>query len=121
MTPWPVKVYYALLLCACLLGCATTEPVIKPEVRTIVKIERVALTIPSDLLEIPEQVPNLPLEVIKSDDKAVAKWLLDSEERTLTLEAKLRRLRELYITHLREVRAANVKEGVSPARAASAP
>lgn len=113
MTPWPVKVYYALLLCAGMLGCATKEPVIQPEARTIVKIERIGLTVPSELLEIPEQVPNLPLEVIKSDDKAVAKWLLDSEERTLALEAKLRALRELYIKHLREVRAANVKEGVS--------
>lgn len=86
-----------------LTGCATTEP-IKPEPRTIIKIERVVAPIPSALLEIPDPVPNLPLEVIKSDDKAVAKWLLDSEQRTLALEAQIRAIRELYIKMLREAK-----------------
>lgn len=116
-----MKVLYPIVLAA-LAGCATAPEVVQPEPRTIVKIERVTFVIPSELLNIPDQIPNLPLEVLKSDDKAVAKWLLDSEERTLTLEAQIRRIRELYIKQLREVRAANVKEGVTaPASAASAP
>lgn len=117
-----MKTLYACVLAAALTACATTDPIIQPEPKTIIKIERVTFAIPSELLNIPDQIPNLPLEVLKSDDKAVAKWLLDSEERTLTLEAQIRRIRELYIKQLREVRAANVKEGVTSAvSAASAP
>lgn len=116
-----MKVIYPLLMTVVLAGCATT-PSIPIEPKTIIKFERVVTPIPSELLNIPDPIPNLPLEVLKSDDKAVAKWLLDSEERTLSLEAQIRRIRELYIKQLREVKAASVKEGASaPSRAASAP
>ena len=98
----------ALILLLTLLGCAS-QPVIPPEPKVIVKIERIVAPIPNALLDIPDPVPNLELEVLKTDDKAVAKWLLDSEERTLNLEGKLRQIRELYIRYLRETKAANAK------------
>lgn len=116
-----MKAIYPLVLSAALVGCATA-PSIPVEPKSIIKIERVVAVIPSDLLNIPDPIPNLPLEVLKSDDRAVAKWLLDSEERTLSLEAQIRRIRELYIKQLREAKASNVKEGASaPSPAASAP
>lgn len=115
-----MKMIYPLLAVA-LVGCATA-PTVPLEPKAIVKFERVVTPIPSDLLEIPEPIPNLPHEVLKADDKAVAKWLLDSEERTLSLEAQIRRIRELYIKQLREVRSANVKEGAAaPSPSASSP
>lgn len=92
-----------------LAGCGATAPII-PETKTLVKIERIVTPIPRELLEIPDPVPNLAPEVLKSDDKAVAKWLLDSEERTLTLELKIRQIRELYIKYLKDAKAANAKE-----------
>lgn len=98
-----MKITYTLIALTALAGCATT-PSIPVEPKSIIKIERVVTPIPSELLNIPDPIPNLPLDVIKSDDKAVAKWLLDSEERTLTLEAQIRRIRELYIKQLREVK-----------------
>lgn len=101
-----------LLATALLVGCASA-PSIPVEPKTIIKFERVITPIPNELLSIPDPIPNLPLEVLKSDDKAVAKWLLDSEERTLSLEAQIRRIRELYIKQLREVRSVSVKEGAS--------
>ena len=95
-----------LVLAVLLTGCASTAPVIQPEPKVIIKFERVVAPIPNALLEIPDQISNLPLEVLKTDDKAVAKWLLDSEERTLSLETQLRQIRELYIKQLREAKAA---------------
>lgn len=103
-----------LLSTAVLVGCASA-PIIPIEPQVIIKFERVVTPIPSELLNIPDPIPNLPPEVLKSDDKAVAKWLLDSEERTLSLEAQIRRIRELYIKQLRELRAK------PPAAAAPAP
>lgn len=96
---------YLLITLSVLAGCATA-PSIPNEPKTIIKFERVITPIPSELLNIPDPIPNLPIEVLKSDDKAVAKWLLDSEERTLSLEAQIRRIRELYIKQLREVKTA---------------
>ena len=86
-----------------LSACATqpTEP------QTLVKIERIVTPIPSKLLDIPEEVPNLPLDVLKSDDQAVAKWLIDSEQRTLQLEEQIRQIRALYIKQLKEAKARN--------------
>lgn len=108
-----------LVISLALCGCATTQP--QPEPKVLVKIERIVTPIPSALLEIPDQVPNLPREVLRSDDAAVAKWLLDSEQRTLSLEAQLRRIRELYIQQLREVKSQNGKEGArAPSQSASA-
>lgn len=116
-----MKIFLSLLVVASLTGCATA-PNIPVEPKVIIKFERVVATIPSDLLNIPEPIPNLPIEVLKSDDRAVAKWLLDSEDRMLSLEAQIRRIRELYIKQLREAKAANVKEGASaPSSTASSP
>ena len=103
---------FLLILPLVLMGCATTPPSIPIEPRTIIKFERIVTPIPNELLDIPDPVPNLPLDVLKTDDKAVAKWLLDSEERTLSLEAQIRRIRELYIKQLRESREAAKKDSV---------
>lgn len=112
----------ALVIALALAGCATRE-VIPPEPKVLVKIERVVAPLPRDLLDIPDQVPNLPPEALK-DDATFAKWLLDSEQRTLALEAQIRQLRALYIQQLREAKAKNEKEGgkspSAPAPAASA-
>jgi hypothetical protein len=104
-----MKALILMLAVIMLTACGATAPV-APEARTLVKVERIVTPIPRELLEIPDPVPNLAPEVLKSDDKAVARWLLDSEERTLALELKIRQIRELYIKYLKDAKAANAKE-----------
>lgn len=78
----------SLVLLIALAGCGTSNQ--------LVRIERVVTPIPQELLVIPDPVPPLSPDAVRTDDKAVARWLLDSEARTLELEAKLRAIRELY-------------------------
>lgn len=100
-----MKAILTLIMLAVLAGCATQPPSIPPEPKTIVKIERIVAPIPHLLLDIPDEIPNLLPEVILKDDKAVAKWLLDSEARMLALEEQIRAIRALYIKQLKDAKA----------------
>ena len=86
----------AITLLILLTGCGSNAQ--------LTRIERVVTPIPQELLVIPDPVPPLSPDAARNDDKAVAKWLLDSEERTLALEAKLRAIRELYRKFVEEQR-----------------
>lgn len=79
-----------LLLSTFFYGCASTshEDVLVPgEVKTVVKVERVVVKPPSELLLMP--APIMPINVNKATQRDVAEWILKSEERTLRLEEQL--------------------------------
>jgi|688.fasta_scaffold04879_15 hypothetical protein len=82
---------YFLLLALALSGCASNgsnESVLVPgEVKTVVKVERVVVKPPAELLLMP--TPVMPLNVNRATQRDVAEWILKSEERTLRLEEQL--------------------------------
>lgn len=79
-----------ILLVLLLSGCTTvpTEDVLVPgEVKTVVKVERVVVKPPSELLLMP--APIMPININRATQRDVAEWILKSEERTLRLEEQL--------------------------------
>jgi len=71
-------------------GCASevSKDVLVPgEVKTVVKVERVVVKPPSELLLMP--APIMPININRATQRDVAEWILKSEERTLRLEEQL--------------------------------
>jgi len=71
-------------------GCASevSKDVLVPgEVKTVVKVERVVVKPPSELLLMP--APIMSININRATQRDVAEWILKSEERTLRLEEQL--------------------------------
>jgi hypothetical protein len=92
-----------LVLLLALTGCCTP----KPEQPVMVRIERVVTPIPQELLTVPAPVPALTADELRKDDRAVARWMFDSEMRAVLLESQLRRIAELYVKQVKEAEEAN--------------
>lgn len=72
-----------------LTGCATC-----PEPKELIKIERIVVKPPSELLTIPSEV--FPIDVDKATQRTVADWILKKEERSFQLEEKLKAIAKFY-------------------------
>ena len=92
-----------LAILLALAGCCTP----KADQPVMVRIERVVTPIPQELLTAPAPVPPLSADELRKDDRAVARWMFDSEMRSVALESQLRRIAELYVKQVKEAEAAN--------------
>ncbi len=84
-------VILSILLSTFFYGCASVpndgEVLVPGEVKTVVKVERVVVKPPSELLLMP--APIMPININRATQRDVAEWILKSEERTLRLEEQL--------------------------------
>lgn len=92
-----MKALLILVLASVLQGCAPFKTV--PE--TIIKYKYVVITAPEEHLKIPAQIA--PLDTKTATDKDAGNWILDTERRSLELEAKLKRIKELQDRRLKEL------------------
>ena len=85
-----MKSKYIILVLLFATGCASdvSKDVLVPgEVKTVIKVERVVVKPPSEMLLMP--APIMPININRATQRDVAEWILKSEERTLRLEEQL--------------------------------
>lgn len=73
----------ASLLALVLVGCGTTQPP-KPEVITLTKYKYVIVSVPDDVLYVPDFIPTPDSKT--ATDAEIATWILDKEGRAQSME-----------------------------------
>lgn len=87
-----MKTVLAILLATALTGCAGGAGW-RQEPSVIVQYKTEYITIPEDHLVIPDDIPMVDLKT--ATQKTIAKWIADKEERSIEMEKKLRKIKEL--------------------------
>lgn len=88
-----------LAICLLLAGCTSMQTRDGP---LFVQYKYVFVTIPDDMLEVPEPVYKLNPETATDRDAGV--WMLDSERRALELEKKLKRIKAYQDQKLQDLK-----------------
>jgi hypothetical protein len=95
-----MKTFIALCLAASLLGgCASTKQLV--DQGTVVKYKYVLMTIPNEMLVIPEV--ERTLDTTTATDKDTAKWMIDWERRYQEIEKRLKTIKIYQDRRIREL------------------
>lgn len=77
-----------------LTACAHDKELVKPEIKIAKQIEYVIKIPPAELMTLPAPVPMIDVDNAKQSD--VAKWIIEQEKRTSSLENLLRGIASFF-------------------------
>ena len=94
-----MKTFLICCLSFLLFGCATQKQLVDQSVA--IKYKYVVMTIPNEMLTIPD--PERKLDTSIATDKDAAKWMVDWERRYQEIEKRLRTVKEYQDRRLKEL------------------